>query len=896
MKHKTAVIKTCDPKDIDKSKSRRDQRFCLYTKDESRLLGRHSTEEAAQEQEAAIHARQGSTNMCNKPIEVPEFTAKSTEVGPEEPIRFKGATYKVFAEKLSDKLLKRRHISEEEDDQEVVIPLKEDEPEEGERAAALEVEAMPKPKHLDRMIERWLRELPRDAAGHRSVTLYPVVAMDASPQEWMEAAETEGMYIPEMQRDAPYIQEWLREQLNDKFAVELDDDSKFGQVGSYVYAEENGYWVLLFETPAIEDVLQVVGSTVAEVEEPVEARAPAMQLTQQIGQQPQEKGERKEEPPAVDSKVKKFFQWLGQKAKEASTRNAWSRIAAAHRVIDRRVASRSCDRDASNVIQLPTDCVAQAIGVAYSTTDTTTFEKKGDTWFVQNVDTKGVIDDNLVEMLGSYCEMQKMASTTQRKAELEYYVIANENAIWGLGHSCEDAQADTEQGVGEPITLVSFDRVLDEAMVCLPCTKELYSYVWDHGGEIRFDVEDGTAVLDEPREARTAAAPLTVDEVMKYYRDVDEAAVAQLVAQFNNGIRPGDYSAWLQEANQVLENHGVETIDVSSEAERWQLDYDEAFIAEYSNTGDSYHPTFLWDIEKEEMLWTGWADFLEGWEQEREEEIASAPSQDTLDEYVYELVLDGWAAESMGDVAELGRFDLVLFEKDDPLVVPNPDAGRDDVYTAAIVRIDEQDFVTVSYFEHEAEANLAWEDVEAAYADFYRDVERTSDKQREGATNMRRTALEGEQTELGPEVSGKFRGFNLDAIPDIVNEALNEIRSDPETFVADDERFEYWAETLLHATGRAEDYAEVLGIDLEDPEWQEAVAGGWDFDMITDIQDEIDDKIREAMDRANLPGYLTLGSHEGDGSFGLIYGISFDEADEQGIDIPSEHWQGLGLA
>jgi hypothetical protein len=48
-----AVIKRCPKKDKD-SRPDSEQQYCLYTRDESRLLGRHPSKEKALKQEEAI--------------------------------------------------------------------------------------------------------------------------------------------------------------------------------------------------------------------------------------------------------------------------------------------------------------------------------------------------------------------------------------------------------------------------------------------------------------------------------------------------------------------------------------------------------------------------------------------------------------------------------------------------------------------------------------------------------------------------------------------------------------------------------------------------------------------------------------------------------------------------
>jgi len=68
-----AVIKKCREQDLD-DRPKSKQKWCLYTHDGKRLLGRHPSEEAAQKQERAIQVnKHGST--------------------PPQTVKYKGATY-----------------------------------------------------------------------------------------------------------------------------------------------------------------------------------------------------------------------------------------------------------------------------------------------------------------------------------------------------------------------------------------------------------------------------------------------------------------------------------------------------------------------------------------------------------------------------------------------------------------------------------------------------------------------------------------------------------------------------------------------------------------------------------------------------------------------------------
>ena len=82
--------------------------------------------------------------------------------------------------------------------------------------------------------------------------------------------------------------------------------------------------------------------------------------------------------------------------------------------------------------------------------------------------------------------------------------------------------------------------------------------------------------------------------------------------------------------------------------------------------------------------------------------------------------------------------------------------------------------------------------------------------------------------------------------------------------------------------GMPKHYAELFEIDTDSPEWQEAVEGGYEWDLILEVQSEVEDQTNDVLKRAGLPGAMYLGSHEGDGSFGLLYAVDADELESLG--------------
>lgn len=481
-----------------------------------------------------------------------------------------------------------------------------------------------------------------------------------------------------------------------------------------------------------------------------DARAPAMQMTQQQYKSPakqkptgQKPAKQKKQKPKVDSKVKQFFKKLfnfpaDDKAQQEEAVwgervSSWGRIAATQKA----AAQKGCGcgqrkRTSDNKVQLPTKCVEQIIGAKFTDQDVTTFEKKKDNWFVQGVDSNGVVDDTLVKSLTSYCEMlttakvrkakmRRQAETSFYGTEIETFYVASDGTVWVIQNS-------------------------DNA-------------------------PSGFSIATLPNRA----VPLSYNILDQQMID-DAEAIEQRITRGAGIIRRQAAALYCYETGDVI------------------------------------------------------ADGLQG----------SVMSDEAIQTAEHEAARRGTP---------------VLLVDDDGEYVVYPD-GHMEQHDA----IDE----TPAYDGDYGSGDDRW----PAYA-----------KTRKAKT-MRRKAE-------------TFRGFNLDVIPGIVKECLNEILADPDNYFNHDNGYEYWAETIMSASGRPEDYADALNIDREDPEWIEAVEGGWDFDHIMSVQDEVDGKIREVMQQQNLPGVLYLGNHEGDGSYGLAYFIDQDELEgmmeDDAAPLPAQH-------
>lgn len=271
------------------------------------------------------------------------------------------------------------------------------------RKSEMEAEpAQKEPLTPDKVVADWISNFSKDATGGASLFVRPVVNAEAKPSDWFQAAEQEGLYIPATKRDIPYAAEYLQEEMNAQLAEQMNRETVAGSVGTFMYAQQGDQWGLIYETPALEDV-RVAFSRPDDGEEPAKktesepddlalaidevqadagttefvhngqlyreateeeirearktsrpdrprgrkSRAPAMQLTQQLGQQPRPKGKREpQETEKEESWLKRSLKWLENKSREAATdrpRARWGRLRKADA---KRLDNRSTTRQA----------------------------------------------------------------------------------------------------------------------------------------------------------------------------------------------------------------------------------------------------------------------------------------------------------------------------------------------------------------------------------------------------------------------------------------------------------------------------------------------------------------------------------------------------------------------
>lgn len=82
---------------------------------------------------------------------------------------------------------------------------------------------------------------------------------------------------------------------------------------------------------------------------------------------------------------------------------------------------------------------------------------------------------------------------------------------------------------------------------------------------------------------------------------------------------PDDGEQVMEALNELLNGFGVEGITPDGEVH---------VKADYVNNGDTYRPTIVRDLETDEFMLCGWGDWLEGWEQEHQQEQADGDEED----------------------------------------------------------------------------------------------------------------------------------------------------------------------------------------------------------------------------------------------------------------------------
>lgn len=601
--------------------------------------------------------------------------------------------------------------------------------------------------HVDTKIRKWARRQDGNT-GHRSLWLQDVVAVDAQPEAWVDAAEQAGLYVPaSMQRQA-YVHEYIQEEMNDALATELKEKSQFGKVGKFTFGEgtdhHKGQWGLWFVTPAVEDVTALVAAPPKEKEKmhkkaskktaskaapkfirfaghtyrkaeaedsrdrdagkvrsaesgfwvylpldrgriegpimgagstPDEAERDLMDMldrdpkpeslgdygdrydynmeyvlvraTPALYQEVMEHGgdvnyvitgpdrnpivalecedSRDRDAGKVSDEIVDFFKGL----KKASARTKWARTAKRKRTC---CGPRS--RKSESKVELPTDCIEQLVGARYSDSDTTTFEKKDDKWFVEGVDSQGVIDDMFVQMAQSTCEMATTAS--KRRAAVDYYLNGD---VYAYGYFDDDG--DTYEVRLEP--------------------NGNFDVVQKHLGGTNEAVGEGT------------------------YKSSGDLDVS---------YGPYEDDFWYK-VEMIL--HDLE-LELSDFAEN-------ATTAATKRTADQEMlPGLYEEVIEVDPSWSSMGKF----------------DHYVDDEVIYEIISNGFSDESLGDADSFGAYDLVLFL--DKVLVKEPD-GSTWSFEAAIAFTNSQGFVDVKYYDSTEEARRDWAMLEDEYEDFLGEID-----------------------------------------------------------------------------------------------------------------------------------------------------------------------------
>jgi len=441
---RTAVIIPCKKEDFDPDRPKSEQKMCLYTKDRKKLLGRHPDATSAKQQEKAIHSRGGSA--ANREA------LKSGKVNLRTVSEHEG--------RYQD----NNHITQVDEGTLDLITLVQLKGRKGERR---EYHRRGDEQYFGNYpIERW-REFVRDVEenGIKEPIFIVVEWEGGKPKGFIyegnhriQAAKQAGIFedipvevcyfghaekewqwptnrkrqssmkkkkrIRFSQSDIPDELDRLSEEIDRLKAEDHPDRKKIQELYremdrlatqfENMIEEEDGQlpsWVANTTTsPKDKNMQRIKNGHLYEACDKVkpdrdkDGAAPAMQMTQQKYQeqkknQPGQRAPQKGQQPQADGKVKKFFKKLFNFPEEQKT-----------------ARSRSCGcqrrRKSGNAIELPASCVADFLGSGSTGSDQTmTFEKKGGDWVVNGQPSNGVLGDDIVGAMQSFCESQKTAKT-----------------------------------------------------------------------------------------------------------------------------------------------------------------------------------------------------------------------------------------------------------------------------------------------------------------------------------------------------------------------------------------------------------------------------------------------------------------------------------------------------
>ena len=88
----------------------------------------------------------------------------------------------------------------------------------------------------------------------------------------------------------------------------------------------------------------------------------------------------------------------------------------------------------------------------------------------------------------------------------------------------------------------------------------------------------------------------------------DISQLRRLANKFNRSNFSGrDASNAMEQANDMLEGYGVESISIGD----WSDRYWGGTVALYVNMGDTYVPTLIYDVKKQKFIVASWGDWYE---------------------------------------------------------------------------------------------------------------------------------------------------------------------------------------------------------------------------------------------------------------------------------------------
>jgi hypothetical protein len=131
--------------------------------------------------------------------------------------------------------------------------------------------------------------------------------------------------------------------------------------------------------------------------------------------------------------------------------------------------------------------------------------------------------------------------------------------------------------------------------------------------------ELGPEFTEEEEEEYEPPSPVSMARTFRDLSLKDAKKIRELMDDYHDMqlVTGGVISDVMRKIDDLLDGFGVEHISPPEGYAQWSRGGEfYNTIGVYSNQGDGYAPTIVWDVEEDEFHLTTWADWLQQWEEE----------------------------------------------------------------------------------------------------------------------------------------------------------------------------------------------------------------------------------------------------------------------------------------